>query len=178
MFVVAKAILGGEEGDLWKIIPEILAPVAEDSIRKLELEAVDGQIVPESVLRRYGLPSHFQEMNKEAQLGAMSVAREIPPEIRAVAHTLLPLTNGVYSNEGRIISFKGLVPLGPQEGNLVVHLGGVFSSGCTQGEIEKLLREQAEDSEFLQAADRVGILDYEGTQLQRATLRAKKVLGL
>lgn len=181
MFWVARSIVGSSSSDLRTLIektPDILAPIREDAIKKLEKEAKNGTIGPASVLRRFGHPNHYWEMEDQANRGLDSVAREIPIEIRAVAHTLLPITNGVYSNEGRIISFRGLVPLGPQDGNLVVHLGGVFSSRCTQKEIEELLREQAKDIEFLKAADKVGELNYEGTQLQRATIRAKEALGL
>lgn len=178
MFAVALALNNQEPGILDNMVPKELLPVAEQSIQKLQEQSIKGVITARSVLHRYGLPDHYRDMNEEVQLGVLSVAREIDPEIRAVAHTLLPIVNGIYSNEGRIISFKGLVPLGPQVGNLVVHLGGVFSSGCTRAEIEAILWEQAQNTEFLRAADKVGELNYEGTQLQRATKRAKEALGL
>lgn len=178
LFLVAQAIKKTSEGELREIIPKKLTPVAEQSILRLEKEAVGGKILPESVTRRYGLPPHFHEMNSQAQLGMDSVAREIPVDIRPVAHTLLPLRKGVYQNEGVKISFKSLVPLGPQEGILVAHLAGVFSCHCSVEMIEKLLQEQAKDTKFMEMASRVGKLDYGSTQLQRATVRAKEALGL
>ncbi len=178
MFIVATALNKSALENLEGMIPADLMPIAENSIQKLKEQGINGVITANSVLHRYGLPDHYRDMNEEAQLGVLSVAREIEPEIRAVAHTLLPLTNGIYQNEGRIISFEGLIPLGSQRGNLVAHLGGVFSSRCTKKEIEQLLFEQASDMEFMKAVDRVGTLNYEGTQLQRATKRAKEALGL
>lgn len=178
LFPVAKAIAEKKEGSLREIVQEILHPVAQGSIERLEAEAKDGMIEPESVLRRYGMPKHFHEMNTEAQLGMKSVAREIPSEYRAVAHTLLPLKDGVYSNAGHSINFRGLVPLGPQAGIQVAHLAGIFSCGCSDAEVEALLEEQSRDEEFLKAVSSVALLDYSGTQLQAATKRAKEILGL
>lgn len=178
LFLVAREIKGASGGELREIIPELLAPAAEHSVAKLEEEAVEGKIVPESVIRRYGLPPHFHEMNGQTQLGMDSVAREIPTDIRPVAHTLLPLHKGIYENEGVRISFKGLVSLGPQEGILVAHLAGRFSCRCSQEVVAGLLREQAKDVGFMEMASRVGTLDYGGTQLRAATRRAKALLGL
>lgn len=159
-------------------VPGPLAMIAEASLAKVEREAENGVATQGSVLNRYGLPKHFHEMNEDAQLGMDSVAREIPAGIRAVAHTLLPIKDGVYANGDVTIRFKGLTPLGPQEGNLVVHLGGVFLSHCPRGELDCLLAEQAKDEEFMAMARKAGTIDYEGTQLQRATQRAKESLGL
>jgi hypothetical protein len=117
-------------------------------------------------------------MHQEAASGMASVAGEITADVRAIAHTLLPIKNGVYVNEGRMITLKGLVPLGPQSGNLVAHLAGVFSSGCTKEEIESLLAEQAKDTEFLALIDRVSTIDYSGTTLREVTARAGKFLNL
>jgi hypothetical protein len=177
-YLVARQIASSGGGELGFILKGELGIVADATISKLRYYAQNGHITPNSVLSRYGFPQHFHEMNEEAQKGMNSVAREVPAEYRAVAHTLLPIRNGVYSNEGRIISFKGLVPLGPQTGNLVAHLGGIFSSGCSDAEINALLAAQAEDVDFLKMADKVGTLDYDGTRLQRDTLAAKKEMRL
>lgn len=176
MYEAAKAIKGAREGELESFMT---SPLATLSLGRLAEEAKRNSLTTESVLFRYGHPKHFQEMNLEAKRGMLSVAEEIPAEIRAVAHTLLPLRpDGTYSNEGRIISFKGLVPLGPQEGILVAHLAGVFSCRCSKQAVEKLLHAQALDPEFMAMADKVKLLDYEGTRLQRATQAAKAELGL
>jgi hypothetical protein len=179
LFGTAMAIKQKGEGNLWEIIPEHLIPVARQSLEQLEKEAFGGILTAKSVVRRYGLPEHFHTMREQAtDKRIVSVAREIPIHSRAIAHTLLPVKNGVYANEGRIITLKGLVPLGPQKGNLVAHLSGVFASGCSDREIEELLHEQALDPDFLAMADRASIIDYEGTNLQQDTLRAKKALNL
>lgn len=178
LYGLAKALAVSGEGELWNALPRPFNPQAEKSVLALEAEAQQGAVVPESVIRRYGLPKHFHEMQKEAEAKVPSVAGEIPAEIRAIAHTLLPVKDGVYTNEGRIITLKGLVPLGEQKGYLVAHLSGVFSSGCTKEEIERLLAEQASDMEFLIQADKVGTIDYTGTKLQEFTLRAKTALNL
>lgn len=178
LFSVARAIKEHGEGELWEIVPEDLNPVARKSLEQLEKEAVGGVITPKSVIQRYGLSSHFHEMNRQAKAGMASVAGEIPADIRAIAHTLLPVRNGVYTNEGRTVTLRNLVPLGLQKGNLVAHLSGVFASDCSDREIEELLRKQANDPEFLAMADRVGVIDYKGTKLQEVTLRAKKILDL
>lgn len=179
LFESAKALLANPEGgEISEVIPEGARKLAQKSLTQLEAEAEEGQITANSILRRYGLPAHFHEMAREAASGCESVAGEISAEVRSIAHTLLPLTNGVYQNEGRIISFKGLVPLGEQKGNLVVHLAGVFACHCSKKEIEALLAEQAKDPEFLRLADKVGTLDYDSTVLQELTLRAKEELGL
>lgn len=179
LFQVARAITEKGKGELWVIVPELLHPLAQPSLKKLEAESRDGIITTESVLRRYGLPAHFHEMNDEANRGMASVAREIPPEIRAIAHTLLPLReDGTYVNEGRTIRFRGIVPLGAQDGVLVVHLAGVFACKCSKEAVRELLHEQASDPELMSMVDKVKTLDYEGTQLRKATLRAKEELGL
>jgi hypothetical protein len=179
LFGVASTLADKESGELWEIVPKYLSPVAMKSLTCLTEEAIGGEITPESVIRRFGLPKHFHEMHKEAMAGMASVAGEIPADIRAIAHTLLPVSkDGIYANEGRIIAIKNLVPLGPQKGNLVAHLSGVFASGCTDAEIEKLLHEQALDTEFMVLADKVGIIDYGGTKLREVTERARKALDL
>lgn len=178
VFEVAKLVSHPGSMELEEISRKNLHPMAIHSIEELEREALEGKILPESIIRRYGLPRHFQEISEEAKKGSPSVASEIPAEFRAIAHTLLPIRNGIYANEGRIISFRGLVPLGEQTGNLVVHLGGVFSSRCSEAAIHRLLQEQAECPEFLEMADKVSVLDYEGTTLQALTKRAKEELRL
>jgi hypothetical protein len=117
-------------------------------------------------------------MNAEAQQGMNSVAVEIPVEARAFFHTLLPVTDGRYRNAGVEVKIDGLVPLGPQEGELVAHLGGVFSSGCSKEQIKALLAEQALDQQFMTMARQVKGFDYRGTILAKATYRAKEKLGL
>lgn len=178
MYEIAKLINHPGSLELEELKKRVLHPAATSSLEELEREAIDGKILPESVIRRYGLPRHFEAMKEEAERDAPSVASEIPAEFRAIAHTLLPIRNGIYANEGRIISFRGLVPLGEQTGNLVVHLGGVFSARCSAAAITRLLDEQAQCPGFLEMADKVNVLDYEGTTLQALTKRAKQELGL
>lgn len=183
LFASARAIQAHGQGELTEILPSEVHPFSKPAVEKLIRDLTagvkGGKISPEVVMRRFGLPKHFQEMKWEADQELPSVAREIPPQFRAVAHTLLPLrADGAYANEGRIISFKGLVPLGSQDGVLVVHLSGVFSCRCSKKAVEALLAEQAQDPQFLAMADQVKELDYEGTQLQRVTKMAKAELGL
>lgn len=179
MLPVAKAIRGSAGGELREIVPDILHPLAENSITHLEREAIEGEILLDSVLFRYGSPAHFEEMKKEASNESLvSVAAEISAEIRPLAHTLLPLKNGIYENRGKRLALKGLVPLGPQDGQLVAHLAGVFSLQSPKSSIQKLLVEQAECPELVTALDSVSTIDYEGTSLREATLRAKDILGL
>lgn len=182
LFDVAEAIQKHGEGELWRVVPTNLSPMAKNSLAELEAEVINGEITPLSVLRRFGSPKHFQAMNEQAKKGMRSIADNIPADIRPIAHTLLPVTpiegGWVYANGGRYVTLKGLVPLGPQEGNLVVHLAGVFNSSCSRKEIEKLLQEQEENDEMMAMADRVGTIDYSGTNLQKVTIGAKEALNL
>ena len=177
-FRLALSLAESEGGNLEVILPRDVLKAYAETISSLSGSSDSSLITPGSVLSRFGSPKHFHDMNSEAQRGMDSVAREIDPSIRAVAHTLLPVHNSVYMNEGRVIRFKGLVPLGPRGRNMVVHLGGIFASCCSDSEIRELLAAQAEDMEFLKMADSIGTLDYEGTQLQKATQMAKKQLGI
>lgn len=182
LYRLALSIKEKGEGELTSLMPREVNPLSMASITKLyaDLSRIAGneRVLSKHVLARFGHEEHFLAMKKEAELKLVSVADEIPAEYRAVAHTMLPIKNGVYANEGRIISFKGLVPLGAQKGNLVVHLGGVFSSCCSNRAIQNLLEVQANDPEFLKLADKVKVLDYEGTRLQRFTFAAKDELQL
>ncbi|MDD3480886.1 MAG: hypothetical protein PHW75_01515 [Patescibacteria group bacterium] len=180
MFPAALAIAAGKNS-LLGAVPKELLPATKRSLGMLEKEAVQGKITSLSVLRRYGNPSHFRDMKEEAANKQLfSVAAEVPANLRPLLHTLLPVRNGRYENQGLVITLNGLVPLGPQKGLIVAHLAGSFSCYCQQEEIDDLLKAQTECPEFMEMLKTHNgtTFDYEGTRLQAATKRAKHLLGL
>lgn len=142
-------------------------------------EETGGMISAWTVLQRFGLPAHFQDMAREVSEGLDSVAKEIPTELRAVAHTLLPLEDGFYRNEDVEIRIENLVEIGPQDGNLVAHLAGCFASLCGDEEIAQLKKAQARDADFMSAARKMHLIDYGNYPgIRRATELGKEGLGL
>ena len=170
------------EGELRELISPPLVSVADTVFTRIEVESEGGRIRAESVIRWLALHGHTEEMNGQAQLGLDSVALEIPPGYRALAHTGLPIRDGIYDNGQVSFPVLGLVRLGSQEGELFAHLSAVFTSYCSRQFMDEILALQAVDPLFMRMAREVeanGGLDYrKAPHLRAATLRAKEELGI
>jgi hypothetical protein len=137
-----------------------------------------GEISVLDVLTKFGSLQHFTEMKSQSEDERLvSVAFEVPKELRPFVHTLLPLSGSKYENGDISFSLTGLVPLGPQVDQLVAHLAAVFHCPASAEAIAELKESQAASAEFREAAV-VGSFDYTNTHLQNQTQRAKEELGL
>ena len=179
---LALALSKADEGEVWDIVPEGINPMERMTLCKLEAEATGGMITPESVVRRYALPAHTLDMDKDAHSGMPSTSFEIPVELRAVAHTGLYVVDGIYSNGKVSFPVKNLVPFGEQTGQIMAHLAGCFSTRCSKEFMKEICSAQAQDERFMAIARQVearGGLDYAtAPKLSAETKLAKEELGL
>jgi hypothetical protein len=179
---LALTLSTASEGKLESLVGSDLNAMEDMTIGKLLAELTDGIVTPESVVRRYAIPGHTRDMDIAAKSGMPSTSAEIPEDVRAVAHTALWIRDEVYDNGKVAFSVRGLVPLGDQSGNLIVHLAGSISSRCSYEFLSEINKAQAEDTLFMTQARLIakrGGLDYRvAPVLTRNTLEAKQELGL
>jgi len=151
-----------------------LRPLEEiiDTARK-----TTGKVDLESVIRHFSGTEHTLKFDNVPTI----VARELPEELRAFAHTLLPLTmvdgRYYYDNGPANVEIKGLVTIGPCQGTPYAHLAGVV---CFEddGLSVNVLAEQLV-SGLVTRVKNVTVLDYsQAPKLQQSTREAKQTLGM
>lgn len=183
LLAVSLASCGGPIGPFYQLAGKLsgddeLSFKDEELIRTV-LPTTSNSVTTISIWKKFASIEHYQEMKEQAEMGLFSVAHEIPKEIRPLLHTFLPIDEkGTYTNKGRVLTLKGLVPLGPQRGQLVAHLGAVFSARLPKGQVEQFKQEQAEHVELLMNVDKLDEFDFTGLKLRALTEIAKEKLGL
>jgi hypothetical protein len=140
MFPAAKTIRGAKAGD---DILEIFAHnVGLDIATRLSNYA-GNELTAEAVLRYFGTLPHYQRIEMGTTTGRWLPGT--PKEIRPFFHLALPLSDGVYINEGIKLHLHGLMQLGEPDGPQVTHLGAVFSAHVSQEVLDSILEEQASE---------------------------------
>ncbi len=136
-----------------------------------------GKVDLASVILHFSGAEHFRKFQTVPTI----VGREIPEELRAFAHTLLPLTvvggRYYYDNGVANVEIRGLVQFGPSNGSPYAHLAGLvwLPDG---GLSARVLAAQAACG-IPENVVGVTLLDYNKTpRLQKATVAAKEALGL
>jgi hypothetical protein len=184
MFAAAMKIKEGVPQTIEDLLPPGVPLEAYFSIGKLGMEGrkFGGRITPEAVINRYALSGHTKDIEQDGS----QVAAEFPQSVQPVVHTLVPVMRVSekvyrYENGDLAITFRNPVELGSLEGQLVVHLAGVFASGCSKEFLDEILEKQRKpDSRFWELAKGLKEVDFnkDSPVLRRLTVAGKETLGL
>jgi len=178
MWLLAQRIRDSGSMDLREILgSELDHP---DNAALIELlstcEKVNGLIDIDGVITHFASYKHLHKFD-EVQT---TVAAELPREVQAVAHTLLPLTllAGQYAYENGDVSMpiSGLTQFGPTKGTPYAHLASLI--WLEDGGLSAKILERQAVGGVLDRAAQVEELDYhQAPKLMAATAKANEMLN-
>lgn len=174
MSEVARRLVNSESAkEVFATFCEI--PAVAELLRTCE--KVNGVVDTEGVVRHFSSVNHFEKIEREGT----SIASELPKEVRAFAHTLLPVTivGGKYLVEhgDSITELKGLVPIGKPDGVPYAHLAALI--WLPDDLIWTDVSDEQTRNQIGAAGANIEIIDYDNAPLlQSETSRFVNELGL
>lgn len=178
MWHLARMIRDAKSYDLEEVLGELLNH--SDSSALLELRdncSKEGIVDFEDVISHFASYEHLSKFDTVQT----AVGAELAPELRQVAHTLLPLTlvdgQYLYDNGRANVVFKNLVQIGPTKGTPYCHLASLI--WFEDGGLSATILDRQLHNGVAERAATIAEIDYdEAPILSRSTKEAKDALGL